>query len=106
MPAVVVLAPVFDQETGRTHMPGHIVDLREDRAEALVASGAARWADAGRDGAPAIGSGEPGGGDRSLSALYDGMTRAQLVDVASVEGVEVPPRATKAEIVSLLEAAR
>ena len=58
------------------------------------------------DDAPAIGPGETGGGDRSLSALYDGMTRAQLVDVASVEGVDVPPRATKAEIVSLLEAAR
>ena len=49
MPAVVALAPVFDRETGRTHMPGHVVELGEDRAEALVASGAARWAGAGHD---------------------------------------------------------
>ncbi|MGO5267433.1 hypothetical protein ACTQ1D_01965 [Parafannyhessea umbonata] len=106
MPAVVALAPVFDRETGRTHMPGHVLDLGTARAEALVASGAARWAEPGQDDAPPVDLGTQDGGDRSLSALYDGMTRAQLVDVASVEGVVVPPRATKAEIVSLLEAAR
>ena len=97
------LAPVFDGRTGRTYTPGTTFELDDAQAEAakrLVASGAAKEVDEGAvDPEPEP---EPEGGSGSLAALHEGMTRAQLVEVAAIRGIDVPARATKAEIIEML----
>jgi hypothetical protein len=110
MAALVAVAPVFDPETGRTHMPGDAFEIDGGRAARLVAAGLAvenpvaparaePKMEAGGD------SGEAAGSD-PLSALYEGKTKAQLSEMAAARGIEVPAKATKAEIIALLGAAR
>lgn len=111
MAALKALAPVFDPETGRTYMPGRAFDIEDGRAAELVAAGAASYA-AGRAAEPE--PQEPDGEEPGvepqeapdLSALYEGMTRDQLLQAASVHGIEVPSKATKAQIAALLAGAR
>lgn len=112
MAALKALAPVFDAGTGRTYMPGRAFDIEDGRAAALVAAGAASYA-GGRAAEPEpqeAPAEDPAEGvpqeAADLSALYEGMTRDQLIEAASVHGVEVPGKATKAQIIALLAGAR
>lgn len=110
MAALKAIAPVFDSETGRTHMPGRTFEIDDERAASLVAAGAAsRIAEAAAateadaaDGGPEEEPQEA----TDMSKLYEGMTRDQLLQAAEVRGIEVPSKATKAEICGLLAGAR
>lgn len=110
MAALIAAAPVFDPETGSTHMPGDSFEIDAARAERLVAAGLAILqpivlAKAEPEHDAAADSGEAGGAD-PLAALYEGKTKAQLSDMAAARGIEVPAKATKADIVALLGASR
>lgn len=110
MAALKAIAPVFDSETGRTFMPGRTFEIDDARAASLVAAGAAsRIAEAAADtGADAADGGpeEEPQEAADMSKLYEGMTRDQLLQAAEVRGIEVPSKATKAEIRELLAGAR
>ena len=90
MAAYRAVAPVFDSETGRTYMPGRTFEMDDARADELVAASAASRL-------PGACPAEADGGTET-----DGMTRDQLVRAAAERGIEVPSKATKAEITALL----
>ncbi len=97
-----VLAPLLVEQEGTTYMPGSTVDLDDAVAHRLAKAGIVAAPGAGQAG-PADGP-EAGHEARpDLSALHEGMTRGQLMQVARAHGVEVPARARKAEIIALLK---
>lgn len=105
MGAYRALAPVFDPETGETHMPGHEFEIDAARGAALVAGGFAAEAPAARAGAGApdeVAGQEDARADADLTALYEGMTNAQLADILKGRGVTPPSKATKETLVSML----
>lgn len=93
-----VLAPLLVEAEGETYMPGSTVELDEGAAAALEARGVVAAADAGaaRAGRPCA---EPA---PDLSPLYEAMTRDQMMQAAQVRGLDVPKRATKAQIAAIL----
>lgn len=100
----VALAPVFDSATGRTYMPGHAFEMDGARAAALV-PGFAEPAQGAPAAGPAAPEPEPGPEDApvpDMAALYASMTNAQLADIAASRGLDVPKRATKAELIDVL----
>lgn len=94
-----VIAPLFLRDEGSTYMPGSTVELAQPSAEALAADGVVEIQGAKPDGGDV--AGEPHA-DADLSALYASMTRDQLLQAAEVHGIDVPKRATKAQIAKLL----
>lgn len=112
MGAYIAVAPVFDTETGATHMPGHRFELDDDRAGALLAAGFAERAACQRaQGAPVHDQdAEPDEfedegetqEDRDMTALYETMTNANLEEILASRGVEVPKKANKRTLISLL----
>lgn len=117
MGAYIAVAPVFDTETGATHMPGHRFELDDERAGALVAAGFAERAAGQRaQGAPVhdqdaepdesedegTGDEEEPAEDRDMTALYETMTNANLEEILASRGVEVPKKANKRTLISLL----
>lgn len=116
MGAYIAVAPVFDPETGATHMPGHRFELDDERAGALVAAGFAELA-AGQPAQPVPVTetdAEPVGTDDGLddegkapedcdmTALYETMTNANLEEILASRGVAVPKKANKRTLISLL----
>lgn len=112
MGAYIAVAPVFDTETGATHMPGHRFELDDERAGALLAAGFAELAP-GQPARPAPvpepdaepdeaedESETPEGCD--MTALYETMTNANLEEILASRGVEVPKKANKRTLISLL----
>lgn len=101
MGAYVALAPVFDARTGRTYMPGRTFEMEEARA-AFLPYGYAAPASHAPARAPEPEPEPPEPGIPDMSALYGGMTNAQLADIAAVRGLEVPKKATKAQLLAIL----
>ena len=116
MGAYIAVAPVFDTETGATHMPGHRFELDDERAEALLAAGFAELAP-GQPARPApvpepnaepveaddeTGDEKEPAEDRDMTALYETMTNANLEEILASRGVEVPKKANKRTLISLL----
>lgn len=98
----VALAPIFDSETGQTHMAGHHFEMDSERGSKLVVAGLARTDDNYpiAQFAPSP-EPEPEPEDATdLTSLYKGMTRAELFEILESRGVSVSKRASKAELLS------
>lgn len=75
--------PVFVKSEGKTYMPGQEFEVEDATAERLISQ---NFVD--------------GNGEKPYFAK---MTKAQLVKVAKDKGLTVPDKATKAELVKLVE---
>lgn len=103
---IEAISTIIDHDNGQMVVinVGEIGELTDAKAQRHIEAGTAKLADA--DPLDHDGDGEAGGSIPNEPPALTGKNKAQLLEIAGAEGVEVVDGATNADIIAAIEAKR